>query len=47
MWQLAAIAPVGPLDQLTLLRSTSARQLLDAIFVTTTDAAEVLDARTN
>jgi Lon protease-like protein len=46
MWQLAAIAPVGPLDQLTLLRSTSARELLDAIFTTTTDAAEVLDART-
>jgi Lon protease-like protein len=46
MWQLAAVAPIGPLDQLALLRSTSARQLLDGIFVTTTDAAEVLDART-
>jgi Lon protease-like protein len=46
LWQLAAIAPVGPLDQLRLLRSTNARELLDAIFTTTTDAAEVLDART-
>lgn len=45
MWQLAAIAPVGALDQLTLLRSTTARELLDAIFITTTDAAEMLDAR--
>lgn len=45
MWQLAAIAPIGPMDQLTVLRSTSARELLDAIFVSTTDAAEVLDAR--
>ncbi|WP_290512195.1 LON peptidase substrate-binding domain-containing protein [Aeromicrobium sp.] len=47
MWQLAAIAPIGPLDQLTLLRSTSARELLDSIFTTTTDAAEVLDARSS
>jgi len=45
LWQLAAIAPIGPLDQLALLRSTSARELLDATFVATTDAAEVLDAR--
>lgn len=45
MWQMAAIAPVGALDQLTLLRCTTARELLDAIFITTTDAAEMLDAR--
>jgi Lon protease-like protein len=27
-WQLAAVAPLGPLDQVALLRSTSAEQLL-------------------
>lgn len=47
LWQLAAIAPVGPLDQLRLLQSASARELLDAIFTATADAAEVLDARRN
>jgi Lon protease-like protein len=47
LWQLAAIAPIGPLDQLSLLRAGSARELLDTIFTTTTDAAEVLDARTD
>ncbi|MET0449242.1 MAG: hypothetical protein ABW004_12590, partial [Aeromicrobium sp.] len=45
LWQLAAIAPLGPLDQLGLLRCTTARQLLDAIFAATQDAGEILDAR--
>ncbi len=45
MWQLAAIAPIGALDQLSLLRCNTARELLDAIFVMTTDAGEVIDAR--
>ena len=44
-WQLAGIAPVGPLDQVALLRSTTMRGLLDAIFTATTEAAEVLEAR--
>ncbi|MET1037747.1 MAG: LON peptidase substrate-binding domain-containing protein [Aeromicrobium sp.] len=45
LWQLAAIAPLGPLDQLGLLRCTTARELLDAIFAATQDAGEILDAR--
>ncbi|MEJ7634872.1 LON peptidase substrate-binding domain-containing protein [Aeromicrobium sp.] len=45
LWQLAGIAPVGPLDQVRLLRSGSAREILDATFVAVTDAAEALDAR--
>lgn len=45
LWQLAAIAPLGPLDQLGLLRCTTARQLLDAIFTATQDAGEIFDAR--
>ncbi|WP_456696604.1 LON peptidase substrate-binding domain-containing protein [Aeromicrobium sp. P5_D10] len=45
LWQLAAIAPLGPLDQLGLLRSASARELLDAIFTATQDVGEVFDAR--
>jgi Lon protease-like protein len=45
LWQLAAIAPLGPLDQLGLLRCRSARELLDAIFAATQDAGEILDAR--
>lgn len=31
VWQLAAIAPLGPLDQVALLKSTSTRQLLDGL----------------
>lgn len=31
VWQLAAIAPFGPLDQVGLLRSTSLKQLLEGI----------------
>ncbi len=45
LWQLAAIAPLGPLDQMGLLRCATARELLDAIFIATQDAGEVFDAR--
>jgi Lon protease-like protein len=41
-WQLAAIAPLGPLDQVTLLRSTSMRQLLDAVIELTLAAGATL-----
>jgi Lon protease-like protein len=44
MWQLAAIAPIGPLDQLRLLECTSVRELLDTMFVVVSDAGEALDA---
>lgn len=43
MWQLAAIAPIGPLDQLRLLECTSVRELLDTMFVVVSDASETLD----
>jgi len=45
LWQLAAIAPLGPLDQIGLLRCSTPRELLDAIFTATQDAGETLDAR--
>lgn len=45
MWQLAAIAPLGALDQLRLLRCRTARELVDAIFAATQDAGETYDAR--
>lgn len=45
LWQLAAIAPLGPLDQLGLLRCTTARELLDAIFAATQDVGETFEAR--
>lgn len=45
LWQLAAIAPVGPLDQLGLLKATSAAALLDAVEDVTRDAALTLEAR--
>jgi Lon protease-like protein len=45
LWQLAAIAPLGPLDQIGLLRCSTPRQLLDAIFTATQDVGELLDAR--
>jgi len=41
-WQLAAIAPVGPLDQIALLRSETMAQLLDNIIEFTEAAAESL-----
>ena len=41
VWQLAAVAPLGPLDQSALLRSTSADQLLNRVIdlVTAVEAA--------
>jgi Lon protease-like protein len=39
-WQLAAIAPLGPIDQITLLRSGSVRELLDGVISLTLAAAE-------
>lgn len=45
LWQLAAIAPLGPLDQIGLLRCASARELLDAVFVATEEVGETFDAR--
>jgi hypothetical protein len=41
-WQLAAIAPVGPIDQIALLRSDSMAALLDNIIELTEAAAESL-----
>lgn len=42
IWQLAAIAPLGPLDQQKLLRSETAEQLLVATRELTLEAAEML-----
>lgn len=39
-WQLAGIAPLGPLDQVALLRSTSMRALLDTLLTLTNEAGE-------
>ena len=38
-WQLAGIAPLGPLDQVHLLRSESMSELLDGIVSRTSDLA--------
>lgn len=43
-WQLAGMAPLGPLDQLSLLRSTSLAQLLARLMELTIDAQEVIAA---
>jgi Lon protease-like protein len=43
-WQLAAIAPVGALDQLELLRATSFGQLLTRVAELTADAAVAYEA---
>jgi hypothetical protein len=43
-WQLAGIAPLGPLDQVALLRSTSMAQLLAGVVDSTTAAAESFTA---
>ncbi len=40
VWQLAAIAPLGSLDQVQLLRATSMQQLLDGIIEATLAAEE-------
>ncbi|MCU1415022.1 MAG: hypothetical protein JWN80_2362 [Microbacteriaceae bacterium] len=39
-WQLAAIAPLGELDQVALLRSRSVQELLDGIIESTVAAEE-------
>nr|WP_280513193.1 LON peptidase substrate-binding domain-containing protein [Janibacter anophelis] len=41
-WQLAGIAPLGALDQLTLLRSSSVGALLERAAALTTDAVDLL-----
>lgn len=43
-WQLAGIAPIGQLDQLALLRSTSLRELLTKLIEFTVDAGEIIAA---
>jgi uncharacterized protein len=42
-WQVAAIAPLGPIDQLELLRATTAGGLLRATIDLTLAAEELLD----
>jgi Lon protease-like protein len=41
-WQLAGIAPIGPLDQLKLLRSSTTESLLRGIIDATSGVAEML-----
>jgi Lon protease-like protein len=41
-WQLAGMAPIGQLDQLALLRSTSLRQLLTTLMEFTIDSGETI-----
>ncbi len=41
-WQLAGIAPVGPLDQLKLLSTSSTRELLADLVVLSQEAADTL-----
>jgi uncharacterized protein len=43
-WQLAGMAPIGQLDQLALLRSTSLRQLLMKLMEFTIDTSETIAA---
>jgi uncharacterized protein len=43
-WQLAAVAPINSLDQVTLLRSTSARELLARVAELTREAALAYEA---
>ncbi len=45
LWQLAGIAPLGPLDQVKLLRATDAEQLLRDLIELTAGAAEMLTVR--
>lgn len=44
VWQLAAIAPLGPLDQVALLRASTLKQLLDDLIEATIGAEQVLRA---
>lgn len=41
-WQLAGIAPLGALDQLTLLQSSSVGELLERVAALTADAVDLL-----
>jgi hypothetical protein len=43
-WQLAGIAPLGPLDQVALLRSATMQQLLLSVIELTEAAGETLRA---
>lgn len=43
VWQLAGIAPLGPLDKVSLLRSTTTRELLTHVRGLTEAAADTLD----
>jgi len=43
-WQLAGIAPLSPLDQVSLLRATSAEQLLNQLIEETTSVAATMTA---
>ena len=44
LWQLAALAPVGALDQYALLRAASAEQLLEDVARLTSDATSLRSA---
>lgn len=44
VWQLAAISPLGPLDQVALLRSSTLKGLLDDLIEATIAAEQVLRA---
>jgi Lon protease-like protein len=44
VWQLAAIAPLTAIDQITLLKSTTTEQLLISLIGMTADAAAMLGA---
>jgi len=41
-WQLAAIAPLGPFDQVALLKSANLRMLLDGIIESTLAAEQII-----
>ena len=41
VWQLAAISPLGPLDQVALLRAGTAEELLTRLVTLTEEAAVV------
>jgi Lon protease-like protein len=43
-WQLAAIAPVNPLDQVSMLSATSVTELLERLIALTNDAAVAFSA---
>jgi Lon protease-like protein len=44
LWQLAGVAPLGPLDQLELLGSASLRSLLDRLIELTAEASAIYGA---